>query len=67
MPVVVIVVAEPHQLPEDIRLLEFRGPRFGLEGFVDMGDVLDGIHVRVQFVIETTFQSAALSAEFPRV
>ena len=52
VPVVVVVVTEPHEFAEDIRLLKLGGSRFGQKGFFNLRNILDGIHVGVQFIVE---------------
>ena len=57
-------LAEPHQLAENIRLLQLGRSLFGLKRFFYLWDVFDGIHVGVELIVKTAFESAALAREF---
>src|SRR5690606_13127006 len=61
IPSVLLTVSEPHDLPEDIRLLQRGCSFFGEERPFDLRYVLQRFQIRFEFVIQTTLKSAALT------
>ena len=62
-----MVVIEPHQLSENICFLQLGRTLLCQQRLVYLWNILDGLHVGVQLVVEATFQSPTLSTEFARI
>src|SRR5690606_28580332 len=67
IPRVFLAVSEPHDLSENICLLQRRSALFGKKRSLYCRDVLQRLHVSLKLVVETTFQSPALARKFTRV
>ena len=67
VPCIFVLVPKPHGFSENICLLKTGIALFCLQGTCNFGDVFQGPKVRLQFIVETTFEAAAMTTEFARI